>query len=108
MRQRCKVSGKGLPFKTETANYRMPVEIGPEDVWLHRLKGCIGDGAKEIGISYFTDVSIFLTVWEGCPALLFGPGESKLCHKPNEYVKISKYFEAVCVMEKFCGYSRSD
>lgn len=103
MRQRCKVYGKGLSFKTETANDRMPVEIDSGNVWLHRLKGLIGDGAGEIGISYFTDASIFLTAWEGCPALLFGPGEPKLCHKPNEYVEISKYFEAICVMEKFLG-----
>lgn len=104
MKQRCKGYGEGLSFNPEIANYRMPVEIRPEDVWLHRLKELIGDEAGEIGINYFTDASILLTAWEGCPVLLFGPGEPKLCHKPNEYVEISKYFEAIRIMEKFCGY----
>lgn len=104
MKERCGRFEGGLSFEPGIANYRMPVEICPENQWLHRLKGLIGENAGEIGINYFTDASILLTAWKDCPALLFGPGEPQMCHKPNEYVEISKYFEAVRIMEKFCGY----
>ena len=104
MQKRCEVYNGGLAFVPEITNYRMPVETGPENQWLHRLKGFIGDNAGETGINYFTDASILLTAWPDSPALLFGPGEPQMCHKPNEYVEISKYFEAIRVMEKFCWY----
>lgn len=97
--KRCDVYNGGLSFAPEISNYRMPVETGPKNQWLHRLKGFIGDDAGETGINYFTDASIFLTAWPDSPALLFGPGEPQMCHKPNEYVEISKYFEAIRVME---------
>lgn len=102
--RRCKAGGEGLSFNAGIENYRMPVEISPENSWLHKLEGITGSEGGGLGINYFTDASIFLDAWAGCPVLLFGPGEPKMCHKPNEYVEISKYFEAVSVMEKFCGY----
>lgn len=104
MQKRCEVYNGGLAFVPEITNYRMPVETGPENQWLHRLKGFIGDDEGETGINYFTDASILLTAWPDSPALLFGPGEPQMCHKPNEYVEISKYLEAIRVMEKFCWY----
>ena len=56
--KRCEVYNGGLSFTPEISNYRMPVETGPKNQWLHRLKGFIGDNAGETGINYFTDASI--------------------------------------------------
>jgi succinyl-diaminopimelate desuccinylase len=102
--KRCEEYKGELLFVPEISNYRMPVETDSENQWLHKLKGLIGDEVREVGINYFTDASIFLTAWPDCPVLLFGPGEPQMCHKPNEYVEISKYFEAIQVMEKFCRH----
>lgn len=102
-KRRCEACGSGLSFRSQITNYRMPVEIEENNSWLLELEGLIGDGAERIGINYFTDASILLTAWPNSPALLFGPGEPPMCHKPNEYVEISKYYQAVQVLGKFCG-----
>ena len=104
MRRHCQACGSGLTFLPKVVNYRMPVETEENDRWLLTLEGILGEDARRIGINYFTDASVFLTDWPGCPVLLFGPGEPKMCHKPNEYVKIDRYFEAIKVLEKFCGF----
>lgn len=103
MEKHLKTKGSGLAFHPQVVNYRMPVEIGLDNGWLLSLEELIGHKAERIGINYFTDASILLTAWRDCPVLLYGPGEPQMCHKPNEYVEISKYYEAIQVIGKFCG-----
>lgn len=48
------------------------------------------------GVRYFTDASVFVPGAGGnLPVVVYGPGDEKLAHQPNEYVEISKYLEAV-------------
>ena len=103
MQKRCEVYNGGLAFVPEITNYRMPVETGPENQWLHRLKGFIGDDAGETGINYFTDASILLTAWPDSPALLFGPGEPQMCHKPMNMWRYPSIWRQFGSWKNFAG-----
>ena len=39
----------------------------------------------------------------GQSGTLFGPGEPQMCHKPNEYVEISKYLRQLESWKNFAG-----
>jgi LysW-gamma-L-lysine carboxypeptidase len=44
------------------------------------------------------DLNIVAPVWK-CPALVYGPGDSSLDHKPNEHIAFKDYTKAVNVMQ---------
>ena len=43
------------------------------------------------------DLNIVAPVW-GCPALVYGPGDSALDHTPNEHISLDEYQKAVQVL----------
>ena len=43
------------------------------------------------------DINIVAPVWR-CPAVVYGPGDSKLDHTPNEHIDLSEYRNAVEVL----------
>lgn len=49
---------------------------------------------KEEGANYYTDGSVFGPDL-GIPIIIYGPGDVKLAHQPNEYVDVEKYIEAI-------------
>ena len=46
------------------------------------------------GVNYYTDASVFAPAL-GIPFIIFGPGDEKMAHQPDEYVEIEKYFDAI-------------
>jgi len=43
------------------------------------------------------DLNVVAPVW-GCPAVVYGPGDSALDHTPNEHISLDKYQKAVGVL----------
>ncbi len=43
------------------------------------------------------DVNIVAPAW-GCPALVYGPGESSLDHTPDEHIQLDEYEKSVQVL----------
>jgi LysW-gamma-L-lysine carboxypeptidase len=43
------------------------------------------------------DMNIIAPIWE-CPAVVYGPGDSALDHKPNEHIELEEYAKAVDVL----------
>ena len=41
-----------------------------------------------------SDLNIVAPVW-GCPALVYGPGDSNLDHTPDEHIELNEYQSAV-------------
>ncbi|KUO70753.1 MAG: hypothetical protein APF77_06385 [Clostridia bacterium BRH_c25] len=89
-------SGAKLEFTVLTN--RKAVEISMDDMLVKELSESVrtvrGNPPVLTGTSFFSDASIFLMQYN-LPTVLFGPGESSEAHKPNEYVSLEKYFEAI-------------
>ncbi|WAG68001.1 ArgE/DapE family deacylase [Clostridium estertheticum] len=55
-----------------------------------------GSEYKGKGVNYCTDASIFVPSFDNnLSVIICGPGEETQAHKPNEYVKISKYIDSI-------------
>ena len=83
-----------VKFEVRIKNARRAIEIAEEERWLKEFKAYFkqnGAETEEIGINYFTDASILTKKESEIPVLLFGPGEPRLAHKPNEFVELEKY-----------------
>ena len=83
-----------VKFEVRIKNARRAIEIAEEERWLKEFKAYLkqnGAETEEIGINYFTDASILTKKEKEIPVLLFGPGEPRLAHKPNEFVELEKY-----------------
>ncbi|AZU62125.1 M20 family metallopeptidase [Neobacillus mesonae] len=59
------------------------------------------------GVSYYTDGAV-LNPHSLIPTLIYGPGDEKLAHQPNEWVDIDAYTRAIRfyknLIVKFCSY----
>ncbi len=53
-----------------------------------------------MGISYFTDASIFVPKL-GIPFVIYGPGDEGFFHQPDEYISISSVKQAAQVLEEY-------
>ena len=83
-----------VKFEVRIKNARRAIEIAEEERWLNEFKAYLkqnGAETEDIGINYFTDASILTKKESEIPVLLFGPGEPRLAHKPNEFVELEKY-----------------
>lgn len=83
-----------VKFEVQIKNARRAIEIAEEERWLKEFKAYLKQNdaeTEEIGINYFTDASILTKKESEIPVLLFGPGEPRLAHKPNEFVELEKY-----------------
>lgn len=92
------ISYPGFQTEIKVLNERKPVELLTGNNRVRKLRRTIGQvcgGTPENrGINFFTDASVFLKD-QYVPTLLFGPGSPALCHKPDEYVEINKYYQAI-------------
>ena len=47
------------------------------------------------GVNYYTDGSIYKGCLPDVPILIYGPGEPKQAHQPDEWVEVHKYLESI-------------
>lgn len=74
-----------------------------EEVDCLGAKAMVADGLlqgvgefKLQGVRYFTDASVFSVAIGGeLPVVIWGPGDEKLAHQPNEYVELEKFQRAI-------------
>ena len=92
----------GFAAEFAVLNDRRAIEIDSLD-WLpstlRRLLQSYGYEGSDIGVNFFTDASVLDRAGEK-KILLFGPGEPSMAHKPNEYVSVKKYEDAIQVLQK--------
>ena len=84
-------------------NNRRAIEIPDTHPMTSGLREMIrehGYSGDNIGINFFTDASV-LDREDHKKILLFGPGEPAMAHKPNEYVEINKYEDAIMILQQF-------
>lgn len=93
----------GLSADFSVLNFRRSIEIDenhPMSAALRRIVQAHGYEGGNIGINYFTDASVLDPAGEK-NVLLFGPGEPSMAHKPNEYVSVKKYEDAIRILQEF-------
>ncbi|MFD1706761.1 M20 family metallopeptidase [Siminovitchia sediminis] len=61
---------------------------------LIRLALDLNDQSSLYGVSYYTDAAV-LNPNSEVPTLIYGPGDEKLAHQPNEYVEIQAYLRSI-------------
>lgn len=92
----------GFTAEFAVLNDRRAIEIDSQD-WLpsslRRILRSHGYEGSNIGINFFTDASVLDRAGEK-KILLFGPGEPSMAHKPNEYVSVKKYEDAIRVLQE--------
>lgn len=95
-----------ITFIHKVINHRIPIDVASDNEWVVKFKDTLINSelsANEIGINYFTDASILVKERPELPVLLFGPGEPGMAHKPNEWVAIDKYYQAIDVLLQIFG-----
>lgn len=79
-------------------NNRLPVETAPDNeliqLGIKTAKETLDLELEPCGVNYYTDASVFATALR-IPVLIFGPGDEKMAHRPDEYVELDKYFKAI-------------
>lgn len=85
-------------------NDRRAFEIASDDPAVAGLRHFIqkrGYEGKDIGINFFTDASVLARNRMEQKVILFGPGDPRLAHKPDEYVEIEYYLKAIEILKDF-------
>lgn len=72
----------------------------PNDKIIDCAVECADREMKQRGVNYFTDASALIGD-KKMPLIIYGPGDDKQAHQPDEYLSMSKYFEAIEFYEKF-------
>lgn len=93
----------GLEAEFNVLNDRRAIKIDsqhPMTLALRKILRSYGYEGNDIGLNFFTDASI-LDRYDKKQILLFGPGEPSMAHKPNEYVDIKKYTDAIHILMEF-------
>jgi len=66
-----------------------------------------GSAAQLEGMTYGADMGLLVNVGR-TPTVLFGPGDVRVSHRPDEYVPINELETAVRTLAltslRFCGY----
>lgn len=99
-------------FELRVLNDKAPVGTPADDEFVKLVQGVAQDTfAREFGLQgvrYFTDASVFSVAAGGVlPVVIWGPGDEKLAHQPNEYVEVEKFRSAISfykhLAEKYLG-----
>ena len=98
-----------LAFEVNVGNDMPPVETPVGHPLVQEMAAAVADvtGSKPTirGATYYTDGGMW--VERGVPMVIFGPGDDKLAHQPNERVPTSQVVQAtrgyIAVLERLLG-----
>lgn len=89
-------------LSVEPVGFAMPAwRCGKNTPLVRAFLSGIRSGGGEPRFVYKTgtaDLNIVAPVW-GCPAVVYGPGDSVLDHRPDEHIVLEEYASAVRVLE---------
>jgi succinyl-diaminopimelate desuccinylase len=87
----------GLRLEVRVANDLPPVETSADAPLARAFQAAVAEatGARPRvrGVSYYTDASV-LQPPTGVPTVIFGPGDERLCHQPDEQIEVGQVLAA--------------
>jgi len=76
---------------------RLPLETSPTEPIVKAMQQVLGEraamNASVVGVPYWTDGAVLANTGR-IPTCIFGPGDIRVAHSPDEYVKIDDVFQA--------------
>ena len=98
------------PEQVEPRGFAIPAYRGEKNTPLvGAFLGAIRANGGQPGLALKTgtsDLNILAPQWQ-CPALVYGPGDSKLDHTPHEHISLAEYGKAVAalsaVLKRLCA-----
>ncbi len=79
----------------------LPVACPEGDPILDALDAAAGRKLLRRGVNYYTDASVFLAGRAGMPVVIYGPGDDKQAHQPDEHISVARFYEAIEIYYKF-------
>lgn len=90
--------GSKATYEVKTINNMAPVATNESDDFIQLA---IETGDKHVGqhlvpggVNYYTDASVYWPYLQ-IPTLIYGPGNQRLAHQPNETVEIEKFLHSI-------------
>jgi succinyl-diaminopimelate desuccinylase len=78
----------------------MPVEGLKGHHIVQAFESAAGKPLLKRGVNYFTDASSLLKD-KALPLLIYGPGDDKQAHQPEEHIVLEKYYQAIEIYKNF-------
>jgi LysW-gamma-L-lysine carboxypeptidase len=97
----------GRDGAVEIQNVDAPVRTDRSSPLARRFVNAIrdGEGAPRFKLKTGTsDLNVLVPAWH-CPAVAYGPGDSRLDHTPGEHIDIVELEQAVDVLDRVLGSS---
>ena len=83
---------------------RLPVSTPAEERIARVAEGLRGEtyGApsSRVAAPYYTDASVLVEAHPGLPVVVYGPGDDRLAHQPNEWVSKEAFEESIAFYER--------
>ena len=76
------------------------VSCPEQDKILTALSAAAPCPPRQRGVYFYTDASVLIGNRK-VPVVIYGPGDDKQAHQPNEHLSLSKYYEAIEVYKNF-------
>ena len=100
--EKAKLEGTTLEY--EVIQYFEPAETDPSNPLITRLleaaREVTGREVRVTGAPYGTDMRNFVND-AGIPAVVFGPGDVRQAHRPDEYVEIDQLVKSYNIIRRF-------
>ncbi len=81
----------------------LPIACPAGDKILDALDEAAGKKLVRRGVNYYTDGSTFVGN-NPMPVVVYGPGDDKQAHQPNEHITLTSYYDAVEVYYNFMSH----
>ncbi|MDR3349710.1 MAG: M20 family metallopeptidase [Acidaminococcales bacterium] len=90
----------GFCAQYEFLTNALPVEGAKGHHIIQALEAAAGKPLLKRGVNYYTDASTLLGD-KVLPLAIYGPGDDKQAHQPDEHIELEKYFDAIEVYKNF-------
>ncbi len=83
---------------------RLPVNTSTEErlarVAEDLRRETYGAPSSRVAAPYYTDASVLVEARPDLPVVVYGPGDDRLAHQPNEWVSIEAFDESIAFYER--------